>query len=108
MRVIAVVTPQTKPDVRTIPLPPSAMRFCCHARVAEEPSAPRRLFIYRSDSRAKLDSESPHQATTESRFCCSASFVARGEAGNCSTVACCPSSSWVSSTTCPSGNSNAS
>ena len=44
--------------------------------------------FYRFDSRAKLDSERPHQVTREARFCCSASFVARGEGGNCSTVAC--------------------
>jgi len=62
MRVIEVATPQAKPGVRSIPLlerpadsagvpfdrmihrakvPPSAMRFCCRARVVEEPSAPR-------------------------------------------------------------------
>ena len=36
----------------------------------------------------KLDGERADQVTREPRFCCSASFVARGEAGNCSTVAC--------------------
>ena len=36
----------------------------------------------------KLDGEQPDQVTSEPRFCCSASFVARGEAGNCSPVTC--------------------
>ncbi len=65
MRVVAVITPQGKPGMRTIPLlegrpsqpgvpfdrmihrakvAPSAMRFCRRARVVEEPSAPRWLF----------------------------------------------------------------
>ena len=35
----------------------------------------------------KLDSQQPDHVTREPRFCCSGSFVARGEAGNCSTVA---------------------
>ena len=118
MRVIAVATPQAKPSVRTIPLlerpadsagvpfdrmihrakaPPSAMRFCCRARVVEEPSAPRWLFSIAPTAK-QADSERPDQVTREPRFCRSASFVARGEAGNCSTVACCPSHSRVSNT----------
>jgi hypothetical protein len=58
------------------------MWFCGRARVVKEPSAP--LYLYRFDSQAAR----PDQVTREPRFCCSASFVARGEAGNCSTVAC--------------------
>jgi hypothetical protein len=56
----------------------------------------------------KVDSKRPDQLTRESRFCCSASFLARGEAGNCSTVACWPSHSRASRTIFPSGNSSAS
>src|SRR5207245_11505289 len=56
----------------------------------------------------KLDSQQPDYLTSESRFCPSAAFTGRGEAGNCSTVACWPSHSRVSSTVSPSGNSSAS
>ena len=130
MRVIAALPRHAKPAVRTIPLLerpavsaavpfdqiihraeprylPRQSGFFCHARVVEEPSAPRWLFSIAPTAR-KLDGERPDQVTREPRFCGSASFVARGEAGNCSTVACCPSHSRVSNTTCPSGNSNAS
>ena len=44
--------------------------------------------FYRYDSRAMHDRERPDQVTRVPCRCCSASFVARGEAGNCSTVAC--------------------
>src|SRR5262245_18385476 len=56
----------------------------------------------------KLDREQPDYRTSEAPFCCSASFTGLGEAGNCSTVACWPSHSRVSSTVSPSGNSSAS
>ena len=80
MQVIAVATPQAKPGVHTIPLlerpadlagipfdrmihtakvPPSAMRFCCRARVVEEPSALRWLLFYRSDSQASSIASGP-------------------------------------------------
>ena len=54
------------------------------------------------------DSEQPDYLTSESRFCPSAALTGRGEAGNCTTVACWPSHSRVSSTISPSGNSRAS
>jgi hypothetical protein len=50
----------------------------------------------------------PDQATRGVRFCSSTSCAVRGAAGNCSTVACWPSRSELTSTTCPSGNSSAS
>src|SRR5499427_6749607 len=56
----------------------------------------------------KLDREQPDYRTSEAPFCRSAAFTGRGEAGNCSTVACWPSHSRVSSTVSPSGNSSAS
>jgi hypothetical protein len=62
-------------------------------RYLDLPGAPELEQLF-SGSRArfrqpgKLDGERPDQVTRETRFCCSASFVARGEAGNCSTVAC--------------------
>jgi hypothetical protein len=58
--------------------------------------------------RGKLDCEQPDYLTSESRFWPSAAFTGRGEAGNCSTVACWPSHIRVSSTVSPSGNSSAS
>ena len=54
------------------------------------------------------NSEQPDYLTSKSRFCPSAAFIGRGEAGNCSTVACWPSRSRVSSTVSPSGNCSAS
>src|SRR5262245_2570280 len=56
----------------------------------------------------KLDREQPDYRPSEAPFCRSAAFTGRGEAGNCSTVACWPSHSRVSSTVSPSGNSSAS
>src|SRR5215468_5218925 len=56
----------------------------------------------------ELDREQPDYRTSEAPFCRSAAFTGRGEAGNCSTVACWPSHSRVSSTVSPSGNSSAS
>jgi hypothetical protein len=56
----------------------------------------------------KLDREQPDYLTSESPFCRCAAFTGRGDAGNCSTVACWPSHSRVSSTVSPSGNSSAS
>jgi hypothetical protein len=56
----------------------------------------------------RLDREQPDYLTSESRFWPSAAFTGRGDAGNCSTVACWPSHSRVSSTVSPSGNSSAS
>src|SRR5216684_4027976 len=54
-----------------------------------------------------LNAAAPY-LTSESRFCPSAAFTGRPEAGNCSTAACWPSHSRVSSTVSPSGNSSAS
>ena len=64
--------------------------------------------FYRYDSRAMHDRERPDQVTRVPCRCCSASFVARGEAGNCSTVACWPSHSRASRMIFPLGNSSAS
>src|SRR5262245_13021300 len=56
----------------------------------------------------KLDREPPDYRTSEEPFCRSAAFTGRADTGNCSTVACWPSHSRVSSTVSPSGNSSAS
>ena len=56
----------------------------------------------------KLDSEKQDYAMKETRFCSSASCAACGAAGNCNTVACWSSSSVVSNTISPLGNSSAS
>jgi hypothetical protein len=72
--------------------------------VSPQPAlSPRRFSFPRA-----LDSEQPDYLMSELRFCSSAAFTGRGEAGNCSTVACWPSHSRVSSTVSPSGNSSAS
>src|SRR5262249_19069204 len=57
---------------------------------------------------SKLDRKQRHQATREPCLLSSVWLLVSGEAGNCSTVACCPSHSRVSSTICPPGNSSAS
>ena len=59
--------------------------------------------FYRSNQPGKLDGEQPDQVTREPRFCCSASFVARGEAGNCSTVTFRPALPQACSLVCSGG-----
>src|SRR6266446_4008620 len=85
--------------------PETSRRFTHHHSESDRHPGRSRLSC---EQLGKLDRQQPDYLTSESPFCRSAAFTRRREAGNCSTVACWPSHSRVSSTVSPSGNSTAS